>query len=113
MWVKLRLQKLFIKVKKQIKNMIFVDGDDFRKLFRNDLGYSLQDRNKNAERLCSFIKYLNNQKINMIISANLTSKKYRVWAKRNLKDYLSIYISSNLRNLILRDKKKFIKRIKI
>ena len=41
----------------------------------------------------------------MIISANLTSKKYRVWAKRNLKDYLSIYISSNLRNLILRDKK--------
>ena len=48
----------------------------------------------------------------MIISANLTSKKYRVWAKRNLKDYLSIYISSNLRNLILRDKKKIYKKNK-
>ncbi len=110
---KTTIAKAFYKSKKkQIKNMIFVDGDDFRKLFRNDLGYSLQDRNKNAERLCSFIKYLNNQKINMIISANLTSKKYRVWAKRNLKDYLSIYISSNLRNLILRDKKKIYKKNK-
>ena len=39
----------FYKIKKKdIKNLVYVDGDHFRKLFNNDLGYSLEDRNLNA-----------------------------------------------------------------
>ena len=56
----------------KFKNFIWIDGDRFRKLFDEDLGYTLKDRNK-AE-INKFCQFLNKQKISMIISANLTSK---------------------------------------
>ena len=50
-------------------------------MFKNDLGYTLKDRNKNAERIINFVHFLNQQDINLIISANLTSQKYRLYCK--------------------------------
>jgi len=44
-----------------------------------------------------------------VVAANLTSKKFQVWAKKNYRDYLSIYIESELSNLKKRDKKKIYK----
>ena len=69
-------KKIYLKLKKNNNNLIWIDGDEFRKVFKNDLKYTLKDRNKNAERLISFAKYLLSQNINLIISANLTSPKY-------------------------------------
>lgn len=97
--------------KKSNKNFIWIDGDEFRKIFKNDLKYSLKDRNKNAERICSFVKFISEQNINIILSANLTSNKYRTWCKNNLKDYLHIYIRSDLKILKMRDKKNIYNQI--
>tara|TARA_Y100000590_G_scaffold121471_1_gene139105 strand:- start:187 stop:711 length:525 start_codon:yes stop_codon:yes gene_type:complete len=98
------------KFKRKNKNTIFIDGDEFRALFNNDLKYSLKDRDKNARRLTYFVKYLSDQKINIIIAANLTSQKYRNWCKKNLKNYLQIYIKAKLSSLKKRDYKKLYKR---
>ncbi len=98
-------KKTYKILKKNNKNFIWIDGDEFRKIFKNDLKYTLKDRNKNAERICSFVKFISEQNINIILSANLTSNKYRIWCKNNLKDYLNIYIRSNLKILKMRDKK--------
>ena len=104
------LGNYFYKIKKKkIKNLVYIDGDNFRKIFKNDLGYSLRDRNKNAERICSFVKFLRSQRINIIVSANLTSKKYQILAKKIYHNYLSVYIESGLSNLKKRDKKKIYK----
>ena len=65
--------------KKKHPKSIYFDGDSFRSLFDNDLKYSLSDRNKNAFRLTRLTKYLNEQKYNIIVTANLTSNKYRNW----------------------------------
>ena len=101
------LGNYFYKIKKKkIKNLVYLDGDSFRKLFKNDLGFSLKDRNINAERICNFVKFLQSQKINVIVSANLTSKKYQILSKKIYHNYLSIYIESRLSNLRKRDKKK-------
>ncbi len=101
------LGNYFYKIKKKkIKNLIHLDGDKFRELFKNDLGYTLKDRNINAERICSFVKFLQSQKINVIVSANLTSKKYQMLTKKIYHNYLSIYIESKFFNLRKRDKKK-------
>ena len=86
-------------------NFLHIDGDKFRDLFDNDLKYTKKDRDQNAKRLCSFVKYLSNQKINLLISANLTSAKYRYWCKRNLKKLLFIHLETRQDNLYLRDKK--------
>ena len=91
--------------KKKYKNTIFFDGDEFRKIFDNDLKYSLEDRNKNAKRLTSIVKYLSDQNINVIVSANLTSQKYRIWCRKNIKNYFEIFINTPFSILLRRDYK--------
>ena len=98
-------RKLYKLIKKKTDNVVWIDGDQFRKIFNNDLKYTLKDRNKNAQRICSFVKFLSSQNINIILSANLTSNKYRSWCKKNLKNYISVYVDSSLDNLFKRDKK--------
>ena len=103
-------KSFFKNFKKNYKNTVFLDGDEFRSLFGNDLKYTLKDRDKNAQRMTSFVKYLSNQKINLIISANLTSQRYRNWCKKNLNNFVQIYIRANLKSLIKRDYKKLYKK---
>ena len=100
----------FNSIKKKHKSSIFIDGDSIREVFKNDLKYSLKDRNLNAERLTRLVKLLSEQKINVIVSANLTSIKYRNWCKKNLKNYVEIFISAELKNLVKRDYKSLYKK---
>jgi cytidine diphosphoramidate kinase len=94
-------KELYLKLKKKIKNLIFLDGDLFRELMNNDIGYSQNDRNKNAERMIKFAEYLLKQKINVIFSANLTAKKYRDAAKKKFKNrYFEVLIDTSLKTLI-------------
>ena len=102
----------FNKLKKKNKNTIIIDGDKFRKVFSNDLKYTLKDRNKNAERLINFASFLNKQKISLIISANLTSKKYKKKIKKKFKNIFHIQINSDLNILKKRDKKNIYKKNK-
>ncbi len=96
--------------KKKHPKSIYFDGDSFRSLFNNDLKYSLSDRNKNAFRLTRLTKYLNEQKYNIIITANLTSNKYRNWCRNNISEYFEIYIESKITDLVKRDKKNIYKK---
>ena len=91
--------------KRFLKKFIWIDGDEFRKLFNNDLGYTLKERNKNAERLINFAKFLNKQKISLIISANLTSDIYKKRVKKIFKNIFLIQIETKLNILKKRDKK--------
>ena len=103
-------KSLYKSFKKKYKNTIFLDGDEFRSLFGNDLKYTIRDRDKNAQRMTSFVKYLSNQKINLVISANLTSQRYRNWCRKNLRNFVQIYIKANLNSLIKRDYKGLYKK---
>ena len=99
-------KKLFRILKKKTKNVVHIDGDKFRSILNNDIGYSLKDRNINASRIINFVKLLNEQKINVIVSANLTSQKYRRYCKRKFNKYLEININTDLNLLKKRDRKK-------
>ena len=80
---KTTLGKYFFRnFKKKYENTIFLDGDEFRSLFSNDLKYTIKDRDKNAVRLTSLVKYLSDQKVNIIISANITSQRFRNWCRK-------------------------------
>tara|TARA_A100000164_G_C21723749_1_gene684208 strand:+ start:175 stop:699 length:525 start_codon:yes stop_codon:yes gene_type:complete len=108
---KTTLGKHFFKsFKKKYKNTVFLDGDEFRALFGNDLKYTIKDRDKNAQRMTAFVKYLSNQKINLVISANITSQKYRNWCKKNLLDCVLVYIKASLKSLLSRDYKGLYKK---
>ena len=94
-----------------LNNYIWIDGDKFRSLFNNDIKYSLKERNINAERLINFVNFLNKQKFNLIISANLTSDKY----KKKIKKFNKVYnfqIETDMKILKRRDKKLIYKKNK-
>lgn len=106
---KTTLAKYFLKY---LKNFIWIDGDKFRKIFNNDLGYTLKDRNKNAERLINFSKFLSDQNYSVIISANLTSVKYKKIIKKKFKNIIHINIDADLDVLKKRDIKSIYKKAK-
>jgi len=103
-------KKLFEIVKRNFPSTIFFDGDKFREIFQNDIKYTLKDRDINAIRLTRLVKNLSEQKINIIISANITNVKFRKWMKRNVSKYYEIYISASLESLLKRDYKKLYSR---
>ena len=102
--------KLVLKeIKKKIRNFYHLDGDQFRSLMNNDLGFSLKDRDENAIRIINFVKSLDQQRINVIVSANLTSKKFRLKNKKIFKNYMEILLSAKKEILLKRDYKKVYK----
>jgi len=103
-------KKLFATVKRKFPSTIFFDGDRFREIFQNDINYTLKDRDINALRLTRLVKNLSEQKINIIISANITNIKFRKWMRRNVGKYYEIYISASLNSLLKRDYKKLYSR---
>ena len=105
---------VYRKLNKKIKNIVYIDGDEFRDLMGNDLGYKSKDRDKNARRLIKFIKFLSNQKINVICAANLTKKKYQLHARKVLgKEYYEIFVKTSLKTLVEKRDYKKIKEKKI
>ena len=72
----------------------------------NDLGFSLKDRDINALRIINFVKSLDQQKINVFVSANLTSKKFRLRNKKMFKNYIEILLNVKKEILFRRDYKK-------
>lgn len=93
-------------LKKFDKKFLYFDGDEFRKIFNNDIKYTLESRNINAQRLTRLVKYISDQKQNIIISANITSYKYRLWCRKNIKNFVEIFITADIKSLIKRDYKK-------
>ena len=97
----------FKRFKKKYPATVFFDGDKFRSIFFNDINYTLKDRDTNAIRLTSLVKYISSQKVNIVISANLTSQRFRDWCKKNVKNYFEVFIDTPMKTLIKkRDYKK-------
>lgn len=100
---------IYKKIKKEHPPTIFIDGDQFRKVFNNDIKYNLEDRDINAKRLTFFVKYFSDQKLNIIIAANITSPKFRRWCKKFIKNYFEIFIETPMNILKKRDYKNLYK----
>jgi len=100
---------VYKKLKKKYKNTVWLDGDKVRKIYSDNLGFTIKDREKNAERLSKLSKFLSDQKINVVGSILSNYPKWQKWNKKNIKDYKQIYIKVSLKNLLLRDKKNLYK----
>jgi adenylylsulfate kinase-like enzyme len=98
-------KKFFEKLKRKSKSTIYLDGDKFREIFKNDLGYSLSDRDMNAYRLTRLVKEISSQKINIVVAANLTNTKYRSWCRKNIKSFREVHIEAKIDSLLSRDYK--------
>ena len=91
--------------KKKISNIFWIDGDDFRKKYSKDLGYSLSDRKKNSQRIQSLCSKKEKSKI-VITSVLSIFRDHQRQNKKKFSNYIQIYIKAETKNLLKRNTRK-------
>ena len=95
-------------IKKEIiKNYgptLAISGDDFRKIFKFK-GFSKKDRYRYLKHYLLFVKLLTDQKINLIFNLIGMDKRVRNWNRKNIDNYIEIYIKSDIKKIIKFKKK--------
>jgi adenylylsulfate kinase len=86
-------------------NTILLDGDVIREIFGNDLGYSMEERLKNAERICKLGKFLDSQGFNVVTAILSLFPENREWNRKNIENYYEVFIDTPIDSLIDRDSK--------
>ena len=84
---------------------IMISGDNLRKIFKLN-GHKKEERLKLTNSYCQFAKYVTNQKINIIFAVVSMFDKPRKWNRQNIKNYVEIYVKSDLKKIIRLRKKK-------
>ncbi len=90
---------LYTKLKPSKNPIVFLDGDELRKIFGNDLGYSKEDRLKSAIRNSRLCKLLSDQGIDVICCTISMFDSIREWNRENIKNYFEIYLDVSLETL--------------
>ena len=90
---------------------IIVSGDDIRKIFDYEK-FDKKSRLKYALSYCKLCKLITEQGTNVLISTVSMYHRIRNWNKKNIKNYLEIYIEADIENLI-KNKKKFFYQAKL
>ncbi|TGN08005.1 adenylyl-sulfate kinase [Leptospira ilyithenensis] len=85
-------QSLFNELKNEYSNLVYLDGDIIREVFGDNLGYTIEDRKKNADRICRLCKMLDSQKIHVVCSILSIFEESREWNRTNLSQYFEIFI---------------------
>ena len=97
------------KIKGYISNKygttVAVSGDNLRKIF-NYKKFSKKDRLVYALSYGKFCRYITDKKINIIFSTVSLFNEVRKWNRSNIKNYIEIYIQSDI-NKIIEKKNKF------
>jgi cytidine diphosphoramidate kinase len=103
-------KNLYINIKKSKSNVVLLDGDNVRDTFGNDLGYSLEDRRLNADRISKMCKFLDDQGIHVICAILSLFPESRDWNRNNIDNYYEVYIEASMDDLINRDSKGLYKK---
>ena len=94
---------LYDELKPKISNLVLLDGDIVRELFRNDVDYTVEGRRKNAERLSHLSKFLSDQNIHVIAAVLSIFPEWQDWNRKNIDNYSEVYIKVSMDVLEKRD----------
>lgn len=98
-------KKLYNELISSFSNIVFLDGDLLRNALSKDLGHSKEDRFLSEERRSNLSKILSDQGIHVIMSGISNEPTIRNWNKKNITDYLEIYLKVEKDTLYKRDPK--------
>ena len=96
--------------KEKVSNIILADGDWIRSIFDNDIGHSLEDRKRNADRICRICKFMENQNIHVVCAILSLFQESREWNRKNIKNYYEVFIDTPFQTLVERDDKGLYKK---
>ena len=97
------------KIKKRISRLygptIELSGDDFRKIFKLNK-YTEKARIEYLLKYLHFCKLITNQKINLIFNLIGMYNRARRWNRKNIDNYVEIYIKADIYKIISFKRKK-------
>ena len=97
------------KIKKSIEQnygpTLMISGDDIRNIF-NFKKYTAEERRKLVLKYCKLSKFITDQNINLIFAVVGMMDEVRNWNKKNIKNYVEIFIKTDLKKIIKNKKKK-------
>ena len=76
-----------------------------RKIFKLNK-YDYKSRFENMQKFTKFSKFVTEQKINIIFAVVGLIEKPRIWSRKNIDNYIEIYIKSDIKKIIKSNKKK-------
>lgn len=94
--------------KQQQSNTVLVDGDEVRRIFRQDQAeadYSLAGRRLNAERIFELCVWLDQQQINVVCSILSVFPDLRAKNRKHFQHYFEVYLNPPFQALVERDTK--------
>ena len=103
-------KELYYFLKKRVKNIVLLDGDQLRAVFGNNKGYSLEERLALSLQYCNLCKMLIDQDIHVICATISMFNQIRDWNRNNIDNYLEIYVRVPMDILIKRDQKQLYSR---
>ncbi len=97
--------RLYEHLKTHHANLVLLDGDAFREIFRNDLDHTIEGRYKNAERISHMCRVLDSQNIHVIASVLSLFPEWQAWNRETFSEYFETFLDIPLKTLKLRDRK--------
>lgn len=98
-------KKVFNKLRKKSPAIVFLDGDDFRAIMQDELGFGLKDRKRNAWRIARLCSFLTSQGVSVVCSTMSLYKEIHSYNRKMNKKYYEVYIDVDMQELLKRDKK--------
>ena len=98
-------KQIYNKIKNEYGKTIIINGDDIRKIFELK-GYDYKDRKKIGLQYSKLLKKITDQNVNVIFAGIVMVEEVRKWNRKNINNYLEIYLKTNIKNIISKKYKK-------
>ena len=97
--------ELYCNLKKKDPKVVLFDGDSFREVLGNDLGYCPKDRKTSALRLMRMCHFLVNQELNVLCATISLFHDVHQCNRENISNYFEVYVDVDMEELRRRDQK--------
>ena len=91
-------------------SLVRLDGDVFREVMGNDLGYSREDRLRNAWRVARMCKLLSDQGLDVVCATVSLFREIHEWNRASFARYVEVYLRVSRETLVARDPKGLMRR---
>ncbi len=99
-------KKLVEKLELKKERTVLIDGDVIREIFDNESDYSKEARLKTAYHYSKLSKFLVKQNLNVVCSTISLFHEIQKWNRKNISNYIEIFVKVEMAELIKRDSKK-------
>lgn len=103
-------RSLQLKLRERGLHVELLDGDEVRKQLSPDLGFTKQDRETHARRVVYLSRLLARNGIVTLVSLIAPYKSFRENARKEIGDYVEVYVKTPLETCIKRDPKGLYKK---